>query len=105
MIVAIDMAIFVAYFQEGCDKRRRCSVDQANIAEFKNRLSEFLHRVEQGKSVEICKRNVPIARIVPIGPPQANKTKLGCGRDTIVIEGDVTEPASEWDMLGDDPLI
>ena len=80
-------------------------MDQANIAELKSRLSEFLHRVEKGQAVEIRKRNVPIARIVPIDSPKPNKTVLGCGRDTIVVDGDVTEPATDWEMLHDESTI
>jgi prevent-host-death family protein len=36
---------------------------KANIAELKQRLSEYLKRVEEGDEISVCKRNVPIARI------------------------------------------
>ena len=32
-----------------------------NVAEFKDRLSEFLELVEQGGEVIVCRRNVPVA--------------------------------------------
>ena len=38
----------------------------ANIAELKNRISEFISALEKGEEVEVRKRNAPIARIVPI---------------------------------------
>ena len=74
-----------------------------NIAEFKNNLSKYLSLVEQGEEVEICKRNVPIAHLVPSGAGQRkNTTRLGCGRGTVTISGDLTEPlipVDHWDML------
>lgn len=74
----------------------------ANIAELKNRLSEFLSHVEQGEEIEVRKRNIPIARVVPIMKAQPNRTKLGCGRNTVSIQGDLTQPLIDmdsWDGL------
>ncbi len=39
---------------------------KANIADLKNRLSEYMKRVEEGAEISVCKRNVPIARIEPV---------------------------------------
>lgn len=47
----------------------------ANIAELKSRLSEFPSLVEQEEEIEIRKRNVPIARVVPLAPKRRNKTR------------------------------
>jgi prevent-host-death family protein len=77
----------------------------ANIAELKNRLSEFLALVEKGEEIEIRKRNVPIARIVPLPPKRRNRTQLGSGIGTGKILGDLTEPLipeEEWEMLRED---
>jgi prevent-host-death family protein len=77
----------------------------ANVAELKNRLSEFLAYVEAGEEVEICKRNIPIARVVPVPAKHVNQTKIGCGKGTVKILGDLTEPQiplTDWDMLRDD---
>jgi prevent-host-death family protein len=74
----------------------------ANVAALKNRISEFLAAVENGEEIEVHKRNVPIARIVPIQKAAANTTKLGCGRETGRIIGDITEPfipEEDWGML------
>ena len=38
----------------------------ANVAGFKNHLSEYLTAVQNGEELEIRKRNVPLARVVPI---------------------------------------
>lgn len=74
-----------------------------NIADLKNNLSKFLSLVEQGEEVEICKRNVPVARIVPLTHPlRKNTTTLGCGKGTVVVNDDLTAPLmplSDWEML------
>ena len=76
----------------------------ANIGEFKNNLSKFIGFVEQGEVVEICKHNIPVAKLVPYGPKKtANNTQLGCGEGTVEIKGDLTEPLileENWEMLG-----
>jgi prevent-host-death family protein len=76
----------------------------ANIAEFKDNLSKLIALVERGEVVEIRKRNIPIARLVPLAREQRkNQTKLGCGRGTVEIRGDLTEPLipeESWETLG-----
>jgi len=75
----------------------------ANIGEFKNRLSRYLSFVEQGEEIEVRKRNIPIARVVPIHRRKKNSTILGCGKGSITVKGDLTEPLippEDWDMLG-----
>jgi len=75
----------------------------ANIAEFKNSLSKILADVEKGEVIEIRKRNVPIARLVPLqSGERVNRTRLGCGRGSVVVQGDLTEPMmpeENWEML------
>jgi prevent-host-death family protein len=74
-----------------------------SIAHLKNRLSEFLSFVEQGEQIEIRKRNVPIARVVPLSRQRANQTKLGCGARTVRVVGDLTEPIipkDNWSIFG-----
>jgi prevent-host-death family protein len=75
----------------------------ANVAEIKNHFSSYLKMVMQGEPVEVCKRNVAVARMVPVNPKPVNKTILGCGRGSVTINGEITDPAmdeSSWDMLG-----
>lgn len=65
----------------------------ANIAEFKNNLSEILALVAHGEVVEIRKRNVPVAHLVPIDSKErCNRTELGCGRESVQVKTDLTEP-------------
>jgi prevent-host-death family protein len=75
----------------------------ANIAELKNNLSKILTLVEHGAIVEIRKRNVPVAHLVPIDAKEKqNRTKLGCGRGSVQVKTDLTEPLipeGNWEML------
>jgi prevent-host-death family protein len=74
----------------------------ANIADFKANLSSFISLVEKGEEIEICKHNIPVARVFPLSRKAINKTRLGCGRKTVKINADLTAPAisiSAWEML------
>jgi len=53
----------------------------ANIGEFKNRLSRYLSFVEQGEEIEVRKRNIPIARVVPIHRRKKIAQSWVVGRD------------------------
>jgi prevent-host-death family protein len=74
----------------------------ANIGEFKDNLSKFLGLVERGEALTVCKRNVPVARVIPCAPSEpCNQTRLGCGQGTVQIHGDLTEPlipVDQWAM-------
>ena len=73
----------------------------ANVAELKNSLSKYLGDVERGEEIEVRKRNIPVARIVPAFQKKTNATVLGCGRDTVAIKTDLTEPfmpVDDWNM-------
>jgi prevent-host-death family protein len=37
-----------------------------NIADLKARLSEFVELAEAGEEVLVCRRNLPVARLVPL---------------------------------------
>lgn len=88
------MAINMAYYID---------MKVANIAKLKNSLSKFISLVEKGEEVEICKRNVPVARLIPIKTKEnKNRTQLGCGKGTAQILGDLTKPMiplDDWEML------
>ena len=88
------MANFLAYI---------LAMKTANIGELKDNLSKFISMVEQGEAIEIRKRNIPIALLVPHSPKKTgNRTQLGCGLGTVQVKGDLTEPLipeKSWDML------
>ena len=76
---------------------------QANVADFKSHLSEYLNKVQAGESVEICKRNIPVAIVMPVQPTRKNRTVLGCGKGSVTIHGDLTEPVMDsWNMHSGD---
>ena len=99
------MAIFMAIFMATMSQASELKMKSANIAEIKNNLSRYISIVEEGEVVEIRKRNVPVAHLVPASrPKRQNRTRLGCGRASGRIVGDVTEsglPAEAWEMLGE----
>jgi len=73
-----------------------------NIGDLRNHLSQVLARVEQGEEVAICKRNVPVARIVRVGAEPRNRTVLGSDPGSVTVMCDLTEPAipaSDWGVL------
>ena len=53
---------------------------KTNIADAKARLSTYLHRVEQGETVVLCRRNVPIAEIRALPKPTAKERPVGIDR-------------------------
>jgi len=75
-----------------------------NIGELKNRLSEYLERVENGDEIEVCKRNVPIATIAGKAVSK-NRSQPGWAKGTLRIlqpvEGPVI-PEGDWNMLRED---
>ncbi len=80
-------------------------IKQANIAELKNQLSEFLEMVEHGDEILVCKRNVPFAKIAPLQTKRKNKSVPGCDRGKIKILGEITGPIipeEDWNCLRDD---
>jgi len=52
-------------------------MQQLNINEVKTHLSGILARVEKGETVVICKRNKPIARIIPLEQKKRIKRPIG----------------------------
>ena len=88
------MAKFLAYI---------LAMKTANIGNLKDNLSKYIGLVEQGEVIEICKRNIPIALLVPHDSKKIqNRTQLGCGAGTVQINGDLTQPLipeDSWDML------
>lgn len=63
----------------------------ANIADFKKYLSAFLNAVERGETIEIRRRNIPVAHLTGIPTQRQNHTVLGCGKGSVVFKGNVTD--------------
>lgn len=67
-----------------------------NVHEIKAKLSNYLGIVETGETVVICRRNVPIAQIVPIR--QTRKTPRPVG---LACDADHEIPESFFEPLPD----
>ena len=70
---------------------------RANIADAKTHLSRYLQRVEDGETVVLCRRNVPIAEIRPLPKPPDRLRPVGIDRGMSI-------PASFFEPLPQDLL-
>lgn len=68
-----------------------------NTAEAKTRLSYYLERVEEGETVVVCRRNIPVAEIRPLPKRPAEQRRVGIDRGMSVPES-FFEPLPE-DLL------
>lgn len=77
---------------------------KANIATLRQDLSNILEKIQTGEECEVQKRNITIAKIIPIKPIYINKTKLGKGVGSCEIIGDIVNFSmeSDWEMLNED---
>jgi prevent-host-death family protein len=67
-------------------------VGTVNIAELKNQLSLYLHRVRAGEELVIRDRSLPIAKIVPLHGEDADPEEL-----SLVASGQMRLPKRELD--------
>ena len=70
-----------------------------NIHEAKAILSDYLAAVEAGETVQICRRNVPVAQIVPL--PRARKEPRPVG---LACDANYEIPESFFEPLPDELL-
>jgi prevent-host-death family protein len=77
-----------------------------NVAEAKTHFSSLVDEAEEGATIVICRRNIPVAKLTPHsenGPAKHHRTKIGWAKGGgVAIHGDLTEPGlpeSAWDML------
>ncbi|MDP2786559.1 MAG: type II toxin-antitoxin system prevent-host-death family antitoxin [Pseudomonadota bacterium] len=71
-----------------------------NIHEAKAKLSEYIAAVEAGETVQICRRNVPVAEIVPLRQARKEPRPVGLGP----YEEGYEIPASFFEPLPDELL-
>ncbi|HXK06154.1 MAG TPA: hypothetical protein VMS37_27400 [Verrucomicrobiae bacterium] len=64
-----------------------------NIAQLKDQLSSFLHRVRAGEELVIRDRNLPIAKIVPLHGDDGDTEELA-----LVASGHMTLPTRQLDQ-------
>ena len=71
---------------------------RVNVAEAKAHLSRYLESVEQGETVVLCRRNVPIAEIRALPRPAREPRPVGIDRG-------MTIPDGFFEPLPDDLLV
>jgi prevent-host-death family protein len=64
-----------------------------NVHEAKTNLSKLLERMADGEEIIIARAGVPVARLVPIIAPAAERP-LGSEKGTLVIADDFDAPLS-----------
>ena len=71
---------------------------QLNIHEAKTHLSKYLHALTEGESILLCKRNIPIAKIIGLKKKSNTKRPIGLAK------GEFSVPKSFFEPLPDDIL-
>jgi len=77
------------------------AMKMANIKDVKDRLSAFVEAASRGEEVVICRRNVPVARLVAVASPPQNRTQLGWAQGEGTIRDDLQGPfipEGEWHL-------
>ena len=72
---------------------------KVSVADAKNKLPELIKAAEEGESVTICRRGVPVVDLVPTKAVTSEKPKFGtlAGR-VIVHDPGWWQPMSEEDL-------
>lgn len=79
------------------------NIERVNVGMVKEHLSSYVTRVEKGERIMVCRRNRPVAELVPAkGAFSRNRTRLGSATGSVVVKCDLTAPVvvdSDWEML------
>lgn len=70
---------------------------RVNIADAKTHLSRYVERAEDGETIVLCRRNVPVAEIRPLPKPPSGLRPVGIDRGMSI-------PASFFEPLPQDLL-
>lgn len=72
---------------------------QVNVADAKNKLPELIKAVEDGESVTICRRGVPVVDIVRTKEPTRKKRRLGTLKGKIqILDPDWWKPMADEEV-------
>ena len=63
-----------------------------NIHEAKTHLSRYLSRVERGERILLCRRNIPVAEIVPLSGSETDSRPVGLARGEFSLSPAFFEP-------------
>jgi prevent-host-death family protein len=72
---------------------------KVSVADAKNKLPELIRAAEDGETVTICRRGVPVVDLVRTKKPTRKKRRLGTLKGTI----QVLEPGW-WKPMSDDEV-
>lgn len=65
---------------------------QLNIHEAKTNLSKYLKDLSEDEPILLCKRNVPIAKIVGLKTKSKKKRVIGLAKGDFVVPDDFSDP-------------
>jgi prevent-host-death family protein len=72
-----------------------------NIHEAKTHLSRYLHRVQEGETILLCKNGIPIAQITPLTKEFRPKKRLmGLAKGLGKVTDKFFEPLTDDDLPG-----
>lgn len=72
-----------------------------NIHEAKTHLSRYLHRVQEGETLLLCKNGVPVAQIIPLSKELRPKKRLmGLAKGLGKVTDKFFEPLTDDDLPG-----
>jgi prevent-host-death family protein len=72
---------------------------QVSVADAKNKLPKLIKAVEDGESVTICRRGVPVVDIVRTKEPTGKKRKFGTMKGKMkVIDPDWWKPMTDEEV-------
>jgi prevent-host-death family protein len=72
---------------------------QVSVADAKNKLPELIKAVEQGETVTICRRGVPVVDIVRTDEPSKKKPLLGTLKGQIeILDPDWWKPMTDEEV-------
>ena len=66
-----------------------------NIHEAKTHLSRYLRVLQNGEKILLCKRNIPIAEIVPLEKKEKNPRPIGLAKGQFFVPEDFFKPLPE----------
>ncbi len=65
---------------------------QLNIHEAKTNLSKYLKDLTEDEPIILCKRNIPIAKIVGLKTKSTKKRVIGLAKGDFVVPDDFSDP-------------
>jgi len=73
---------------------------QLNIHDAKTNLSKYLKELTEDEPILLCKRNVPVAKIVGLKQKSLKKRVIGLAKGDFVVPDDFFEPLPDDVLAG-----